>query len=582
MRYTKEEIEAAGLDDFRVFLTIVWKFLGLPAPTPVQLDIAWWLQHGPKQMVIMAFRGVGKSWITSTFALWNLFRDPDWKVEVISAGGDMANDISKFALQLIKEMPMLQHMTPPRDRSSSKGFHVGGARPSKDPSFKSAGITGQITGTRADLIIPDDVEIPKNSYTHHLREKLKESVKEFAAILKPEPHARIVYLGTPQVEESLYTELPRRGYKVLVWPAEIPEKIENYNGTLAPYVERMIASGAKPGDPVDAVRFPKHVLDEKRAEYGLTGYALQFMLDTSPAAADKHPLKLSDLIVTDLDPDMAPVKLAWGRDRQLVHEDLPAGGFSGDAFYRPAWRSDEMTPYGGTVMAIDPSGRGKDELSYAIVKQLHSSLYLVDVGGFLDGYSEETLGALAAAAARHGARDIITEKNYGGGMFDELLKPYLTRISTGVCAECKKSDPSLTKCAHRAGRILPKEEWNGWSVGMKEGRILDTLEPVIQQHRLIVDRRIIERDNLLLQAEKTRGYSLVYQMTRLARVKGALPHDDRIEAVAMACQFWVDRMSQDQDNAIEKHREALMDEEIRRFMDAATGRKPRRPNYTRL
>jgi hypothetical protein len=54
------------LQDFRVFLTMVWRHLNLPDPTPVQLDIAHWLQHGPRRKIIEAFRGVGKSWITST------------------------------------------------------------------------------------------------------------------------------------------------------------------------------------------------------------------------------------------------------------------------------------------------------------------------------------------------------------------------------------------------------------------------------------------------------------------------------------------------------------------------------------
>lgn len=552
--YTQEEIRAAGLDDFRVFLVQVWDFLGLPEPTPVQLDMAWWLQHGPKRLVIMAYRGAGKSWITTTFALWNLFRDPDFKVEVVSASGSLSDDISKFAMSLIREMPLLQHLRPRREqRNSSLSFDVGPARPSKDPSMKSAGITGQITGTRADLIIPDDVEIPKNSYTHHLRGKLRDQVKEFAAILKPEDHARIVYLGTPQVEESLYPELARRGYTLMVWPAEVPKHPDNYGGTLAPFVQRMIADGAPPGTPVDPKRFSREVLDGKRAEYGNSGYALQFMLDTSPASADKHPLKLHDLIVTDVDPDIAPVKIAWGKSRDLVIEDLPAGGFSGDAYYRPAWMSDERTEFGGTVMAIDPSGRGKDELAFAIVKHVHSTLYLKDVGGFRDGYSEKTLRALAAAAARHGVRRVIAETNFGHGMFNELLKPYLAELNAGSF----------------------DEDWKAWSTGMKEARILDTLEPVIQQHRLVVDRRVIEEDNRLLQDEKTRPYSLVFQLTRMCREKGALAHEDRLEAVAMACQYWVERMSQDQNKVVQRYKDELFEKELRDFHDHALGYKSR-------
>jgi hypothetical protein len=47
--YTQEEIEATGLDDFRVFLRQVWDYLGLPPPTPVQNDMAYNLQHGPRR-----------------------------------------------------------------------------------------------------------------------------------------------------------------------------------------------------------------------------------------------------------------------------------------------------------------------------------------------------------------------------------------------------------------------------------------------------------------------------------------------------------------------------------------------------
>ena len=49
------------LADFRKFLYVVWKHLNLPSPTDVQYDIAKYLQHGEKRMVIEAFRGVGKS-----------------------------------------------------------------------------------------------------------------------------------------------------------------------------------------------------------------------------------------------------------------------------------------------------------------------------------------------------------------------------------------------------------------------------------------------------------------------------------------------------------------------------------------
>jgi hypothetical protein len=77
---------AAGLTDFRVFLCQVWDFLGLPTPTKVQLDIAWYLQHGPRRKIVEAFRGVGKSYITVAFVLWTLLLNPQAKILVVSAG----------------------------------------------------------------------------------------------------------------------------------------------------------------------------------------------------------------------------------------------------------------------------------------------------------------------------------------------------------------------------------------------------------------------------------------------------------------------------------------------------------------
>ncbi len=48
--------------DFRNFLYVIWKHLGLPPPTKVQYDIADFLQNQTiRRKIIEAFRGVGKS-----------------------------------------------------------------------------------------------------------------------------------------------------------------------------------------------------------------------------------------------------------------------------------------------------------------------------------------------------------------------------------------------------------------------------------------------------------------------------------------------------------------------------------------
>lgn len=532
---TPEEIRAAKLDDFRVFLALVWEHLRLPKPTRVQNDIAKWLQHGPRRMIIEAFRGVGKSYITVAFVVWNLLLDPQKKILVVSASQPLADNFSVFTKQLIFGMELLQSLIPRQEqRRSNVMFDVGPARDSKDPSVKSAGLTGQITGNRADIIVADDIEIPKNSYTAHLREKLREQVKEFDAILKP--GGRVVYLGTPQIEDSLYNQLRKKGYTVRIWPAEIPKESGVYQGALAPIIERMIENGVSVGTPTDPDRFDRRDLDERLLSFQPAGYALQFMLDTSPADADKHPLRCRDILVDSCDLEMAPSRITWSASPERVVNDLGCAGFDGDRWHRPDWKDETRIPYQDAVMYIDPSGQGSDETAYAIVKIANSVLYVLSVGGFKDGYGPRTLESLAKLAGEYGVRSVLPERNYGGGMFDQLLTPYLQKYGNGA-------------------RILTEDDgWKGWSKGQKEVRILDTLEPLFRTHKIVLDRRVVEAD--LLVSDFSLEKSMVYQMTRITRERGALIHDDRVEALAGACGWFAEKLKYDQ----EKQHEAQLDE----------------------
>ena len=200
--------------DLRNFIYLVWKHLNLSDPTPLQYDICEYIQHGPQRMVVEAFRGVGKSWITAGAVCWFLLNNPQLKIMVVSAGAGKANEISTFIKQLIDSMPILEVLrTVPGkgQRESVIMFDVGPADPDISPSVKSVGITGQITGSRADIIIADDIETPGNSMTQLMRDRLAELVKEFDAVIKPGLKTRIIYLGTPQTEMTLYTVLEARG-----------------------------------------------------------------------------------------------------------------------------------------------------------------------------------------------------------------------------------------------------------------------------------------------------------------------------------------------------------------------------------
>jgi hypothetical protein len=401
-----------------------------------------------------------------------------------------------------------------------------------------------------------------------MRDRLLQLVKEFAAILTPLEDSRILYLGTPQTEETLYRKLEERGYTTIVFPAEVPARASVYRGNLAPYVQSMIDSGVPAGTPTEPLRFTKEILLGRLLEYGPLDYARQFMLDTTPSDQDAHPLKLHDLIIHDCAPNMAPVEFAWGGSEQLVLKDLAPGGFDGDFYHRPAYLTPEMAKYTQTVMAIDPSGKGKDETAYAVLKYLHGNLFLMAVGGYIDGYGEETLMGLAGTALRYGVNDIIIEENYGGGMFDRLLQPYLVRVF-GLANENKLG---------AVGRI--DEEWNGWSSTQKELRIINTMLPVVQNHRLIVDRSVIEQD--LKQQHDGPLYSFVHQYTRIMREKDSLKHDDRLEAVSMGIAYFTEKMNRDQRRSHVDHKNKLLDEELKRHIKHVFGGKsPDKRNWLR-
>jgi hypothetical protein len=550
------------LSDFRNFLYVTWKYLRLPAPTELQYDIADWIQNGPDRAGVEGFRGVAKSWIAATYALFELRRNPQLNILVVSGTGAKAEEFTTFCLQLL-EAPYLQHLKPrPDQRQSRFGFDVNGAEPDQNPSMKSIGITGQLQGFRADLIIPDDVEITANSLTQLQREKLRMYVKEFEAILKP--GGRIVYLGTPQTEDSLYNwlqtpkDLDVPAYQFRIWPVLYPDENERqeYGPRLSPLVLDKVTKDPKlVGQSTEPGRFSLTDIAKRRATYGRAGFNLQFMLRTRFADAEKYPLKLSDLVVTSLDMEQVPIRYVWASNPDRVISDLPNVGLAGDRLYEAIVPVEFKTqqpvyqPYDETIIAIDPSGRGADEAGVAILSSKHSYVFLRKILGFRDGYGPKTMEAIANLAKQYKANRVIIEENFGDGMYSALLTPYLTRIYPVTIEEVKHSM-------------------------QKEKRIIDTLEPVISNHRMVVDRRVIQEDvdnTMGYPGEVAHQYQLFYQMTRITRERGSLVRDDRLDAVTIGVGYFTSRLRQDVESAAKATEERLFDEELRKFITQATG-----------
>ena len=538
----------AKLKIFKNFLYLAWKHLQLPPPTKIQYDMADFLQYGPKRSCVQAFRGAGKSWITSAFACWNWLMDPQKNILVVSASKTRADDFSTFTQRLIHELPILEHLKPKEDQRSSKvSFDVGPARASHAPSCKSMGITSQLTGSRADLIIADDVESANNSQTQLMRDRLSETIKEFDSIIKPEI-GRIIFLGTPQTELSIYNQLEERGFKTQIWPARFPDSkaIINYGHKLAESIIKN-KDKFKPGQALDPDRFDDVDLMEREASYGRSGFSLQFMLDTTLSDVNKYPLKLNDLIIMSgiSSWEQAPGKLQWANSLDQIKAldpEIPNVGLKGDYYVAPMHVSKDYFPFEGAVMSIDPAGRGADRTAYAIVKMLNGILYLTDIGSLEGGYEEKILVDLANAAKAQDVSYITIESNFGDGMFNRLLEPILARIHPCTIEETRSSV-------------------------QKEKRIIDTLEPVFNSHRLVVDQELIRKDY-----ELEMQHQLFYQMTRLTKARSCLKHDDLIDVLAMAVGYWTNYLGRDVFEAEQEARNERLSTELDRFMETSIGR----------
>jgi hypothetical protein len=486
--------------------------------------MAKYLQHGGKRIQLQMFRGCGKSWVTAAFVLWVLFRDRDKKIMVVSASKQRADDFSIFCQRCILDFSWLNHLAPVDDdqRWSRISFDVAGCRPAQSPSVKSVGIGGQLTGSRADIIVADDIEVPNNSATDLMREKLLQLVTEFESVLTPKPDSRVLFLGTPQTTFTIYRTLRERGYTPMVWPARYPKSLVGYEDVLAEDLQKDIdrdgleALSWKPTD----TRFSEINLLEREQSMSRSNFMLQFMLDTSLSDALKFPLKLSDFSVLPLDLEKGPSDLVWGADKETLL-DLPAVALPGDRWHRPKVVS-EFVPYGETIVAVDPSGRGKDETVSIVLSQINGFLFLRDVFATQDGYSDKTLREILTRAKRFKATMCLIESNFGDGAIMELMKKHAVEMKVGLTFEEVRATTR------------------------KEDRIIDTLEPVLNQHRLVMDQRLITWDyqsNNDMAPEERLPRMLMYQLTRMCREKGAVKHDDRVDALALGIKYFQDALA---------------------------------------
>ncbi len=183
--------------------------LALPA---LHFKIAEWLdarwRARAKGMVLLAFRGAGKSTLVGLFAAWLLARDPELRLLVLAADLALARRMVRNVKRIIERHPETAALKPKKpDQWASEQFTVVRRSELRDPSMLARGIDSNITGSRADVVICDDVEVPNTADTAAKREDLRERLREIDYVLVPD--GTRLYLGTPHAYHSIYARVAR-------------------------------------------------------------------------------------------------------------------------------------------------------------------------------------------------------------------------------------------------------------------------------------------------------------------------------------------------------------------------------------
>jgi hypothetical protein len=175
----------------------------------LHLDIARWLGAQRDAMntklLLMAFRAAGKSTVLGLFCAWMLLRNPDLRILVLAAEFELACKMVRNVKRIIERHPLTLDMKPARlDQWASDQFTVN--RPSilRDPSVLARGVSGNITGSRADMVVCDDVEVPNTSDTSPKRAGLRSRLSEIDYVLTP--GGLQVFAGTPHSYYTIYAQ----------------------------------------------------------------------------------------------------------------------------------------------------------------------------------------------------------------------------------------------------------------------------------------------------------------------------------------------------------------------------------------
>jgi hypothetical protein len=388
---------------FPLFLTLWNRGQGLSTPN-IHYQIAHWLEAcwrgEDRHLLLMAFRSCGKSTIVGLFCAWLLFTDPNIRILVLAADLNLARKMVRNVKKIIERHMLTQFLLPEkREQWASDSFTVQRDLERRDPSMQAKGITANITGSRAEVIICDDVEVPRTCDTAAKRADLRERLLEIEYILVQ--GGTRLFVGTPHHYYSIYADQPRQ---------EIGEDaafLNDYTRLSCPLLDDKGAS-------VWPERYKEEDIERIKAHTGPNKFESQMML--RPVALEDRRLNPEDLVVYDgiiKYREAASRAQLWLNGRQLV---------SCSAFWDPAFAAAQGAG-DSSVLAVVYSD---DEGHY----YLHHCAYLRAASGNNEDEATQQCRLVAKIAKELHLPSITIEINGIGRFLPNMLRKILHESGT--------------------------------------------------------------------------------------------------------------------------------------------------------
>ena len=431
---TKHDITTA---DFKLFVVIWNQQMNLTTPQ-IHLDMADWLewnwQKKNTRLLMMAFRSAGKSTITGLFAAWILYRQVDLRILVLAADHALAQKMVRNVKRVIERHPLTQKLRPDNpDQWASDRFTIKRMMELRDPSMLAKGITSNVTGSRADIVICDDVEVPNTCDTAEKRKELRERLGEIGYVLVP--GGTQLYVGTPHNYHTIYADEPR---------TELGEEQEFLSG-----FERLkIPVIDENGESAWIERYSEEDIARIRQGAGPNKFASQMMLEPRNIAEGRLNPKLLQIYDYELEYQKELQTLFLGQTKLVC----------ASAFWDPAFGSAKGDHSVMAVLFADGDGNF----------YLHHISYIQNEESSEVDEATQQCQKIASIAKEHYLPSLTVEINGIGKFLPNILRNELARAK----APCKVQEISHSR--------------------NKDIRILEAFDAVLAARRLHVHRSVLQ------------------------------------------------------------------------------------------